>query len=112
MVLNHKIEDKAILIYLNGRLDIHFSEKIEKSIIELISSNPDKNIVIDLKDVSYVSSSGLRLLVAIKKKLSDMMKKLHISNANPHIKTVFTVAGLEKDFSIFDSEAEALKELT
>ena len=54
----------------------------------------DKDLVIiDFKELEYISSAGLRVLLAIKKMLEASGKKLEIHNVNEVILEVFNVTG-------------------
>ncbi|HRU65491.1 MAG TPA: STAS domain-containing protein, partial [Spirochaetota bacterium] len=64
MDLNLKKSGNAVIIYLAGRLDVHLSADIEKEINKLINTEPDSHFVLNLKDVEYMSSSGLRIFVS------------------------------------------------
>ncbi len=100
-----------IVVYLKGRLDVHLSTEIEKEINEIINNNPDANLVINLDDVEYMSSSGLRVLVASMRVLKSKDKTLKLCHLNPAVKKVFEVVELMDMFDIYNTEAEAVEAL-
>ena len=51
MELNMKKIDNNVVIYLEGRLDVHLSADIEKEINNLIESDTQSNLLLNLKDV-------------------------------------------------------------
>lgn len=108
MNLQNKKMDNAIVMYLSGRLDVHLSADIEKEINQLIKDNPDLNVVLDLKDVEYMSSSGLRIFVSTMRILRDNQKQLKLCNINSAVKKIFEVVELMDMFDIYDSEEAAL----
>ncbi|MDA3899528.1 MAG: STAS domain-containing protein [Spirochaetes bacterium] len=108
MNLENKKLDNAIVMYLSGRLDVHLSADIEKEINQLIKENPDLHVILDLKDVEYMSSSGLRIFVSTMRILRDNQKQLKLCNINSAVKKIFEVVELMDMFDIYDSEEEAI----
>ncbi len=68
--------------------------------------------VLDLKEVPYLSSAGIRLFVSLQKKLSAQGGQLMIAAPQPYCREVFRVAGLDQFFIIFDTLEEAVRELS
>jgi len=109
MDLNLKKSGNAVVIYLAGRLDVHLSADIEKEINKLINTEPDSHFVLNLKDVEYMSSSGLRIFVSTMRILKEKKRKLVLCNMNSAVKKIFEVVELTDMFDIFNTEAEALE---
>lgn len=80
-----------LIISLNGRLDtvtsIEFNNAIEKEEFK------EDLVIMDMKDLEYISSAGLRALLALKKTLTAKKKSLEIHNLNPVCQEVFKVTG-------------------
>lgn len=80
-----------LTIYLAGRLDtvtsVELSEAMAKEEIK------EDLVVFDFKELQYISSAGLRVLLAIKKDLDDAGKSLEIINLNKVVEEVFKVTG-------------------
>lgn len=83
------------IVYLTGRFDASQSEKVAN----VLNSIKD-NCVIDFKDLEYISSAGLGLLVKTYTSLKLAGKSINLINMNKHINEVFKYAGLDKVFSI------------
>lgn len=109
MNLNLKKSENIAIIYLEGRLDVHLSADIEKEINKLIENDPKSNLLLNLKDVEYMSSSGLRIFVSTMRILKEGNRKLVLCNMNNAVKKIFEVVELTDMFDIFNSEDEALK---
>lgn len=65
-----KIEDSVLTVYLDGKLDTGTTPDLA-SAVEADVDQAEK-VIFDMKDLKYISSAGLRLLLSIHKK---MMKK-------------------------------------
>lgn len=110
MNLNYKkVNDTVVSIYLAGRLDVHLSADIEKEINSLIKSEADCNMLLNLTDVEYMSSSGLRVFVSTMRALKESKRKLKLCNMNNAVKKIFEVVELMDMFDIYENEEEALK---
>ena len=87
-----------MLAIVSGRLDTPAAVKAQTEITPLLE-NADKEIILDCKDMEYISSSGLRLFLTIRKETSTKGGKVIIENINEDIKKVFMMTGF---FNLFD----------
>ncbi len=102
------IDDKGvIIIYLKGRLDVHYSSEVEVEINRLIGQGK-KKMIISLNDIEYLSSSGLRIFIAISRKLKEVGGQLKLIKLNETAIKIFKIVELIDMFDIYDSEEEAL----
>jgi anti-anti-sigma factor len=109
MDLKTKKEGNVIVVYLFGRLDVHLSADIEREINRIIKEEPSANLLLNLQDVEYMSSSGLRIFVSTMRILKENNRKLKLCNINSAVKKIFEVVELMDMFDIHESEAEALE---
>ena len=85
------LHQDAFTIELQGRLDTVTSLELSKALEgEEINENM---VIVDMKELEYISSAGLRLLLALKKDLSAKGKTLEIHNLNDVCTEVFKVTG-------------------
>ena len=85
------LKNDNIVIQLKGRLDTTTSPQLDQKIKEI---EIDKDVVVlDFKELEYISSAGLRVLLAIKKQIEAQNKTLEIHNINEVINEVFNVTG-------------------
>ena len=108
MNLNTKEADKNILVYLSGRIDVHLASEIEGELNKLIEEHSDKNVVLNLNDVEYMSSSGLRVFVSLMRNLKETNRTLKLCNLSVAVKKIFEVVELMDMFDIYESEQSAL----
>ena len=99
-------EGKTIL-FINGRIDTSTAPELEQAINKEIGFG-NRKILLDFSRVSYISSSGLRVLLATAKKLKNPGDKFGICSLQPEVLKVFKLAGFTTIFSIYASEGEAL----
>lgn len=103
-----KIIDNIPVIAVSGRIDAATSKDLESALVDIMDRHTIK-MVVDLKDVEYISSSGLRVLLAALKRLRQSQGDLFLTSLQPFVREVFEVTGFSKIFSIFPSQVEAVK---
>ncbi len=98
MIFNIKEQNGSVLATVSGRLDTPAAVKAQQEINPLLEQ-ADKEIVLDCKDLEYISSSGLRLFLTIRKEKASKGGKVIIENINDEIKKVFMMTGF---FNLFE----------
>jgi anti-sigma B factor antagonist len=104
-----KLDEKnGISIFrMNGDIDINTSPTVKKSFDEAVKQKKDK-VVVNLKGVGYVDSSGLATLVEILKNLRAYGGKLKLTNLSDKVRGLFEITKLDKLFDIVPEEEEAV----
>lgn len=101
-------EKNDVLIFkIDGDIDINTSPEVKKSFDKSISEKKAK-ILVDLKDVSYVDSSGLATLVEILKNMRAYGGKFKLINLSDKVKSLFEITKLDKLFDIQADEESAI----
>ena len=90
------VKTDVITIYLKDRLDSKNAERIENAIFDYIGENNEMPIVMDLKELEYISSSGLRTLLRIKKSNKDF----RVINVNSDVYEIFDMTGFNQIMDI------------
>lgn len=95
------------VIDLEGRMDYHFVCEKEKEIEELVKNNHYR-IILNLANLSYISSSGLRLFLNILKEVKRYGGELKLVKMQRGVMKVLEIAELTELFEIFEEEEEAM----
>jgi anti-sigma B factor antagonist len=103
------LDDGIWLMSISGRIDSNYSGELERALNTAINEN--SRIIIDLKDTEYISSSGLRVLLAGKKMLREKNGEMILVSLQPVVRDVFEIAGLARLFLIKKSWEDALFEM-
>jgi serine/threonine-protein kinase RsbW len=86
-------------VLLEGRLDTTTAEIFQKEIQQLFEGeNP--NIVLDCKDLEYISSSGLRVILSLQKSVMSRKGGLVLRALKPTILSIFVMTGLSNVLTI------------
>ena len=89
-------EKNCLTIMLEGRIDSTNVAKVEKEVMEIEKQNENVEIVFDAKNLEYISSAGLRLLLKVRK----MQKELLITEVSGEIYEIFKVTGFSEIMNI------------
>ncbi len=103
-------KENFVILKLEGRLDTNTASALEDKLMGLINNDENK-IIVDLAQLDFISSSGLRVLLMAGKKIKTVNGKLGLCTLQDHVKEVFDVAGFTMLFAIFLSQDEAVKSL-
>jgi anti-sigma B factor antagonist len=108
--MNTQIEDKGAVVLIEvheDRLDAHNSGELKTLMLGLFDEGKN-NMIIDLKDVRFVDSSGLGSLVSGFKNASARNGNLKLSGLQPQVRSMFELTRLHRVFEIFPDAEEAL----
>lgn len=79
------------VVKIIGRLDTTTATVLEMKVAPLFT--PGANVVFDCEELTFISSSGLRIILMAHKKLTGLKGTLTIKNVAPTIKSVFDMTG-------------------
>jgi anti-anti-sigma factor len=91
--------NEQVKINLSGRLDTTNSETFEKKIADLILA-PPVAMVVDCRELTYISSSGLRIFLLLQKSANGAKTTLTFRNINAEIKEILDMTGFSQILSI------------
>lgn len=95
------------LISIGGSLDAYSANDVESKLNSLIDAGQVR-LVVSLDKLEYMSSSGLRVLLATLKKARKQQGDIRLACLKPNIKEVFDISGFNQLFNISDTEETAI----
>ncbi len=110
MEISKKKEKDVLVVSVSGRIDAVTAPDFEKDLMESIGAG-EKNLLLLMNKLEYISSAGLRSILAIAKVLKTKEGKLVFAGLQGPVKDVFKISGFGSIFTIFDNEVEALSQL-
>ena len=81
----------VMTVFIKGRLDTITSAELDEKLKN--EEVKEDVLVMDFTEVEYISSAGLRLLLALKRKLEGQGKSLEVHHINDVVKEIFSVTG-------------------
>ncbi len=103
-------KDNITIFRMSGDIDINTSPELKRSFDKIINNKKNK-VLIDLKDVGYVDSSGLATLVEVLKKIRAFGGGLALINLSAKVKGLFEITKLDKLFRVAADEPAAVEGL-
>lgn len=95
------------IVAFTGNLDTNTAPEAENQINELLAAGADK-ILINFEELNYISSAGLRVLLATAKKMMASNGSLKICSLNKTVQEVFDISGFSTILSLETNETDAL----
>jgi anti-sigma B factor antagonist len=111
MEITEKIIGDICIISISGRIDTVTSKDVEAKLDGAIEESKEK-IIINLEKMDYISSVGLRVLLAALKKQRQNQRSLQLASLQPFVQNIFKITGLDMVFQIFPTEDAAFKSTT
>lgn len=105
-IIKETISNYSVL-HIDGRVDTVNSPVLEVEMDQLNNSGESK-IIINCRDLKYISSSGLRIFLNAQKKAMTSKRQLCLCNMQPAIQEIFDISGFSSIFSIYGTLEEAL----
>jgi stage II sporulation protein AA (anti-sigma F factor antagonist) len=100
----------VVVFALSGRLDVTTAKHFEDKILTEIESG-DRRFVIDLAQLNYISSSGLRVLYRVSAKLKEKGGRIVLCRLSDDVRRVFDIVDRAGDFRVFITRDEAMENL-
>ncbi|MDG5787936.1 STAS domain-containing protein [Evansella sp. AB-P1] len=109
MNLNVNIQENnnETVVFLDGEVDV-YTASILKEKLNPLAEGTNQSIVVDLAKVNYIDSTGLGVFIGVLKAVDKKGSNLKISGANPRVKRLFEITGLNE---VMDVEEDQRKEV-
>jgi anti-sigma B factor antagonist len=104
--INVSERDHVTLLEVTGRIDSMNANQLGEALNQTIDSGR-LQIVLDLSNVDYMSSAGLREIVSALKKVRST-GDLRLAQPSPRVREVLEMAGLDTIFQIYPTQNEAV----
>ncbi len=99
--------ESVSILELKGYLDAHTAPKLEEALQNLLRGSR-YNIVVNCKDLSYISSAGLGVFMAFIEDVRKHRGDIKLTNMSPKVYNVFDLLGFPLLYEIFKEEQEAI----
>lgn len=93
-------QGETVTVSFIGRFDTSSYMEVTKE-IEPLMEKADKTIILDCKELAYISSSGLRTFLSLRKASQAKNGKVIVKDMNDTIRSVFMMTGF---LNLFDVE--------
>ena len=88
-------KDAVVTAFLSGDIDHHTAAVMRETIDQTVESAMPEKLIIDFKDVTFMDSSGIGLVMGRYKLMRSLGGEIEVKNVSSHIKKVMKLAGLD-----------------
>lgn len=99
-------EEGFITLTIDGELDASSCEVLDESIQQVVS-NKETRILVDCKQLSYISSAGLGVFMSYLQDFNKDNIRMVLFNLNPEVREVFRILGLDNLIKIVANKEDA-----
>ena len=103
-----KRQKDIVILAVQGRLDAATSPFFEEQVLPMIAAG-DKNFLLDLANLDYISSAALRRLLFFAKQAEDRGGRVALLSVQSPILEILDMAGFTQLFAIFTDQEEAIR---
>jgi len=110
MEFAHEQAGDVVIVKLAGRLDSGAAQPAEESFTRVLAGGTP-HLAVDLSDLQYISSAGLRVLLVVAKKVQQAKGKVVLFGLGLNVREVFSISGFDKIFLIQSDSTSAVAAL-
>ncbi len=95
-MLEHARQRDTLVVRLHGELDHHSAERIRADLDTLIADERIAHLIIDMKALTFMDSSGIGVLIGRYRTLARRQGTVSVRNMNPLVSRIFQLSGLHQ----------------
>lgn len=107
MNIRTRDESDVKIVYLEGEMDTNTSPQVQKE-LDALRDNGVTKMLLNLEKLDFISSAGLRVLLATAQQLKASGGDFRVCQLNKDIKEVFDISGFSTLLRVFDNEAKGI----
>jgi anti-anti-sigma factor len=100
-------ENDIIVLELTGEVDAHTAQNLNTSLMGLLAQG-HRRIVIDFSNITFISSSGLRVIMIAHREAVQFGGEIRLSGPNDQVMRIFEIAGIYELFHISDTFQDSI----
>ncbi|MEN8154070.1 MAG: STAS domain-containing protein [Acidobacteriota bacterium] len=108
MKVKSDITENIEVISIIGRIEMIHIEEFRNKAFKLVEKG-ENGIIFDLKNLEYINSAGLGILIHIAKNMEKSKRDLAFCSLKENILEIFKIAGFTKILNVFPTKEDALK---
>ncbi len=110
MEITEERRENILILRVIGRLDSSTSKMMEERLLPIIDSGEGR-LVIELSQLDYISSAGLRVFLLAAKRMGNTNGRMILCSLKNAVKQVFDIAGFSTFLTLAGSTEEAINNL-
>ena len=111
MEITQRVEGDITVVQPDGRIDTQAAEQLDQ-VLQAVLAGGNYRIVVDMSEVEYISSAGLRSLAAVLVKCRDEGGDMKLAALNERVTRVFKIIGFDLLMSVTDTPEAAIADFS
>jgi anti-anti-sigma factor len=95
----------GLVVRVGGELDLASGDKLERELIKAEKKAPEL-LVIDMRELSFIDSSGLRLLLVAAQRARDEKRRLVVVQGSPEVNRILEITGADQQLELVSEPPE------
>lgn len=108
MQISTRQAGNSTVVDVVGDIDLYNSPEVRKVLLDVLRDKRAPRVIVNLKDVRYIDSSGVASLVEGLKVSRNMNSRFMLYGLSPAAREVLELSRLIKVFEVYDNEEQAL----
>ena len=101
-------DGKVQILACQGRMDAQVSGLLKERIQEILDQGAT-TLVLDLKELEFLDSSGLGALVSCLRRVKEKKGEIKLAGLRPEVRSIFDITRVSRLFDICENAADAVK---
>ncbi|MDH5716540.1 MAG: STAS domain-containing protein [Spirochaetia bacterium] len=97
---------KHKILAVDGDVDLYNVSELKQSIYKIVDDENINSLIIDMKNINYMDSSGIGALVAGQKKVKTKGGKFALLNVRDEVINILRLATLDQFFTIYENDSQ------
>jgi anti-sigma B factor antagonist len=106
--LEVRVEDHACVISVSGELDLASSPALEEE-LDRVAASGIELVVVDLRELEFMDSTGLSVLVKAHQRAEEQGKRLGLVNGSQQVQRLLTLTGVADRLTLVDAPEDLLR---
>ncbi|GAA4894401.1 STAS domain-containing protein [Streptomonospora salina] len=106
--ITRRDRDDGVVLALSGEVDMAAEEQFNRAVREIVDTRPSSRIVLDFDKLSFIDSSGLRVLIQAHKAAKGAGGALAVASVSERIARILHVTAIDTRIPVFPSVEAAL----
>lgn len=108
--IKSELRDKTAIVYIKGEIDMYNATALKDRVVSIVDDDGPKCLVLDLQQVEYIDSTGLGILIGIRRRMIEAGGEIRLVIVSPRMTRLFDVTGLSKVFGVYKDAEAAIAE--
>ena len=102
--MEYEMNERTLTVFVEGELDHHSLRGISQEVCERIDLLMPKKLVLDMRGVRFMDSSGIALVLKSLKRMHELSGEVRLRAVPPPARRIFTMAGIDRHVTLEEGE--------